>query len=249
MLLILFRKRCQASAGNLVGNKRKPANFFRQIAILGIFSQLGLGWDCSAQESIPESAQTKTSIPEWVNRGSFSDGDSFILVVRTNQPSLTPVEADLAIGPAIELGLREHLSPLLGDAAAEEIVFTNATIKTLLVPGTRIVRKYEEELSEELAERYGEQKAVFYRGYAQLRIDDSFIESATHQLAENRIRSRILLAGLFGAGLLAILAVLFGYLRINHATRGFYDRRLQTISIMIFMAIIIAVYFASLSLL
>ena len=62
------------------------------------------------------------------------------------------------------------------------------------------------------------------------------------------MRYRLQMAGIIGVGLLSILAVLFGYLRINHATRGLYNRRLQTISILIVIAIISTIYFAFVSL-
>jgi len=207
----------------------------------------GLSLDRPAQETVAVADRSSsTSIPEWVRRGSYKDGSSFVLVVQSSQqPCTTPVAADLALDPAIEAAVRKHMIPLVGAATANDLVFTEETInKKLLVPGTRIVRKCEEDLSAELAQRYGQEQAVFYRGYAQLRLDQSFIEGIIQQSAESRMRYRLLLAGLCGAGLLGLLAVLFGYLRINHATRGFYNRRLQTISIMIMIAIISTIYFA-----
>lgn len=206
-----------------------------------------LSLDGSAQETVAVADRSSsTRIPEWVRRGSYKDGNTFVLVVQTSQqPCTTPVAADLALNPAIEAAIKKHMIPLVGTTTANAIVFTKETInKKLLVPGSRIVRECEEELSTELAQRYGQEQAVFYRGYAQLRLDQSFIEGVVHQSAESRMRYRLLLAGLCAAGLLGLLVVLFGYLRINHATRGFYNRRLQTISIMILIAIISTIYFA-----
>ncbi len=40
-------------------------------------------------------------------------------------------------------------------------------------------------------------------------------------------RRRLILAGISGFGTVSLLSVLFVYLRLNHATRGFYSRRLQ----------------------
>ncbi len=44
---------------------------------------------------------------------------------------------------------------------------------------------------------------------------------------ENLTRVRLISTGIAGGGVLSLLMVLFGYFRLNHATRGFYSRRLQ----------------------
>lgn len=44
---------------------------------------------------------------------------------------------------------------------------------------------------------------------------------------EQTTLSRLKLLGISGLGLFGLMATLFCYLRLNHATRGFYSRRLQ----------------------
>lgn len=227
-------------------NRLGPHRLFQQLVMMGLLLLPGLCIAGLAQEPVADTERSSsTTIPDWIRRGSYQDGNSYVLVVQTSQhPCTTPVAADQALDPAIEEAIRKHLIPLVGPAA-NDFVISKDTINTkLLVPGTRIVRKCAEDLSAELAQRYGQEQAVFYRGYAQIRLDQPFINEVTQQSAESRMRYRLLLAGLCGAGMLGLLAVLFGYLRINHATRGFYNRRLQTISIMIMIAIISAIYFA-----
>ncbi len=58
-----------------------------------------------------------------------------------------------------------------------------------------------------------------------------------------RIRNRIVTAGVFGGALLGFLSVLFGYLKLNHLTRGFYSGRLQTLSIACVILILGLCYF------
>jgi hypothetical protein len=56
------------------------------------------------------------------------------------------------------------------------------------------------------------------------------------------LSNRLLLTGTLVVVLLGQLAVLFGYLRINHATRGFYSGRLQSFSAVASVAVIAAGY-------
>jgi len=44
-------------------------------------------------------------------------------------------------------------------------------------------------------------------------------------------RNRLVAAGFFGAIFLALLGVLFAYLRLDHASRGFHSGRLQMIAL------------------
>lgn len=56
------------------------------------------------------------------------------------------------------------------------------------------------------------------------------------------LSNRLLLTGTLVVVLLGQLSVLFGYLRINHATRGFYSGRLQSFSAVASVAVIAAGY-------
>lgn len=67
-------------------------------------------------------------------------------------------------------------------------------------------------------------------------------EASVHQIRIDSSERRLRIAGLIGAGVLGILSVVFGCLRIDLATRGFYSRRLQTISALLLAAIILVIY-------
>lgn len=56
-------------------------------------------------------------------------------------------------------------------------------------------------------------------------------------------RDRLVAIGLVGGTFLALLAVLFGYLRLDHATRGFYSGRLQLLAGISAVAILAVCYF------
>lgn len=48
--------------------------------------------------------------------------------------------------------------------------------------------------------------------------------------SEKVLRNRLIAAAIIGSGVLSMLGIVFGYLRLDHATRGFYSGRLQSIA-------------------
>ena len=52
-----------------------------------------------------------------------------------------------------------------------------------------------------------------------------------------KLTNRLLMTGTLVVVLLGQLSVLFGYLKINHATRGFYSGRLQSFSVVASVAV------------
>ena len=57
------------------------------------------------------------------------------------------------------------------------------------------------------------------------------------------LRNRLQGLSVVGGGVLALLGVLFAYLRLDHATRGFYGGRLQLIGAMAASAILAICYY------
>jgi hypothetical protein len=62
---------------------------------------------------------------------------------------------------------------------------------------------------------------------ALLEFDQAFRDKVNHHWDEARATSRLLLAGLFGGGAIGLLGLLFGFFKLDNATRGFYTGRLQ----------------------
>ena len=56
-------------------------------------------------------------------------------------------------------------------------------------------------------------------------------EEPPHSKPRTILSNRLLMTGAMVIVLLGQLSVLFGYLKINHATRGFYSGRLQSFSV------------------
>lgn len=72
-------------------------------------------------------------------------------------------------------------------------------------------------------------------GLAELDLGDQETSSVVAERApdarsEKVLRNRVIAAAIFGGVVLALLGIVFGYLRMDHATRGFYSGRLQSIA-------------------
>lgn len=180
------------------------------------------------------------STPDWAALESITEGTTTYLVTHTDYPFTTTISADEGIEAAARKTLQKFFSQQ-SNFSGDELVISDERIQELIVPGHRVVRQYDQQYGAELAQRYGVDHETFYRGYAQLKIDEDFVSTAKKQIHQSAIRARLRIAGVSGIGLLALLAVLVSYLKIDHATRGFYSRRLQTIGMLLAIGILLAV--------
>ncbi|MFK7767362.1 MAG: hypothetical protein AB8B55_09085 [Mariniblastus sp.] len=57
------------------------------------------------------------------------------------------------------------------------------------------------------------------------------------------VKNRLVSVALAGGLLLGLLGIIFMYLRLDHATRGFYSGRLQTLAIVVAVVLLAATYF------
>ncbi len=74
-------------------------------------------------------------------------------------------------------------------------------------------------------------------------LDETLNVDPEEKLAsELLLRNRLVTAALIGGMFLGWMGVLFAYLRLDHATRGFYSGRLQTLAAVISIAILVVGY-------
>ncbi len=173
-----------------------------------------------------------SNLPEWISQGTHTEDGALFLVAQTSHPFNTPLEADQAIDAAVREVLTRQCAEELAGTSLIDVGVSDATVNSsLLVPGTRIVRLHRENFTGELAARYGEKETAFYRGYAQIRLDPEFRDELRHRVRQKKTRDRLLFTGLLAIGLMGLLGLIFGYLRVDHATRGFYTGRIQMISL------------------
>ena len=60
---------------------------------------------------------------------------------------------------------------------------------------------------------------------------------------EQQLKKRLLSVAVWGGAILTLLAVAYGYFRLELTTRGFYSGRLQIVSGIISLTILVATYF------
>lgn len=186
-------------------------------------------------------ATESSTVPDWVESEPYTVGNLTFLVAKTDQSFRSAQPADEALDQVIRDTIQRYLESKLGhNVPALQITAADLNTK-LIVPGSRLVYSVDEPYTEELAKRYGTDHQTSYYAIAKIKLDTAFLEEIRDQVQRQTILYRLRMTGLFGSGTLALLVVLFGYLRIEQATRGLYNRRLQTIGILLAAAIVGAI--------
>ena len=187
-------------------------------------------------------ATESTPLPDWVENEPYTVDNVTFLVAKTDQSFRSAQLADEALDPVIRETIQRYLESKLGHHVPV-LQITAADLHTkLIVPGSRQFHSVDEPYTEELAKRYGTDHETSYRAIAKIKLDTAFLGEIRDQIQRQTVLFRLRMTGLFGSGTLALLVVLFGYLRIEHATRGLYNRRLQTIGILLAAAIVGAIW-------
>ena len=91
-------------------------------------------------------------------------------------------------------------------------------------------------------------EAPSQRYYAMLKMNSNFRAKAKQIWIEKRQSSRLMQIGLVSGGLLLVIGFLFGTLRLNTATSGFYQGRLQFLGGVVILGIIAAAAYFGLQL-
>lgn len=173
----------------------------------------------------------ETSLPSWVQQGSFHEGGCDYVLVET-EGCVTPLDANSELNTEIATAISDALDRKFGDHVGQQITIPSEYIKdNLLMEDRSIVRPYQDEFTQEIAERLGKNYGEFYRGYAQLKLDASFYHFAETRWLQEQTRVRLVAVALLSLTVLALLTTTYGYLRLDQASRGFYSTRLLTISI------------------
>lgn len=215
------------------------------IGLLGLLLLLS-SHCCFAQEPAADtSAEQDQPKPAWVEHGSFVDGDDEYVLVKTDSSVqfAKHYQALMAIEPAMKQAVAKQLDKWFGAGAGEIAAIEDSSLLEPLVQHSRYVETYKIQLEEEYASRFETDSEEFYRGYALLKFDSEFRATAKGIWNRNLTRNRLIYAGVIGAGLLGILGVIYGFLHFNHLTRGFYVGRLQTISVVLVLLILVVSYF------
>ncbi len=184
----------------------------------------------TSPEASPAMEDLSTSLskiePEWFADGDYFAEDVEYRVVSVG-PSLTKRISEEQLESAMSEYTASYIDRHLEYDASKFVVFSPSYIRKKLVREDRYVQKY-------IRNRH----STNYYGFAQLAFDREFdgeIERAWEEVLQ---KYRLYQVGLWVAGVLIVLLIAFGYLQLDHATRGFYTGRLQWLAGFLFLGTI-----------
>lgn len=189
---------------------------------------------------------TATAIPEWFSTENEFDSTTRMAFIKTPDSFLTKAEAEICLASEARKLAKSVIEQKLEIADAESLGLEGDRILNDFLFRERMEFVEDLECKRE-SEKMGDDLS-FFLGYAQLHFDESFDEYVRQKIAQCRTQKRLIKSGLVGGSVLGLLAVAFGYFKMENATRGFYSRRLQTGSLVLALALIFLVYLISLQL-
>lgn len=210
----------------------------------------------ATQEIAPESDKSKSEqdlrdydTPDWFQDGvKFNDEDR-MLFIETDEPAQTIAHAEANLKRKSVATIKNTVAVWMQLANTEDLQLSaDYVFENLLVDDHKVIKQdieckilAEKMLSDRgLASESDDLK--FYCGYAQFHLSDEFKAYVIENVRESKTKKRLMQSGLIGGSILALLTIAFGYLKMETATRGFYSRRLQTISVLI-AAVMLAVFY------
>ncbi len=165
--------------------------------------------------------------PQWIEAEANLTGEIHTVYVCSG-PFALPSQANRALDDAMVRATRDYISGQLGDSLATKFIDYDAkTIKQRFVKPEKVYREI-------ITASVGPMHQV----HALLEFDSEFRKELDGRWETVRATSRLFQMGLFsGAGLLLITSV-FGYFRLDHATRGYYTGRLQFMTAAAILAVV-----------
>lgn len=184
--------------------------------------------------------------PTWVVKGNFEDAANqtkYLLVA--SEPRLKQREAEEELEERLVEIVSRHVEDTVAAGAGDAIDLNLDYIRENLLehhPECEPDGIYHHVLMWRVADSnqgmLDADEREAYQCYAQVRVDSLFEDWAEKQWESRVVTSRTMQTGLIGFGLLFSMILAFAYLAAEHKTRGFYSRRLQTVS---FLCIVVAV--------
>ncbi|HZN33800.1 MAG TPA: hypothetical protein VFB80_08270 [Pirellulaceae bacterium] len=175
------------------------------------------------------------SRPAWINQPQNVSGDGIHTVPVASDPHAREADARRALDRALEAATSEYIFEQLGSQLAPRLLHYDAnTIKRRFV-------KHENLYSDKATYLSGD----MYESFALVEFDKSFRDELAGRWQSIRGQSRLAQVGLFAGAALLLLASVFGYFRLDNATRGYYTGRLQFLTAAAILAVIGAGVFAA----
>jgi hypothetical protein len=167
--------------------------------------------------------------PSWVGTEPNTRGKVHTVAVSSG-PYKKDGQAKRALDEAIEKATAEYIAEQLGsDHAALLLRYDAGTIKDRYL---RNSNKYQD------IARYTEPVGEMHEHFALLEFGPEFRKEIDRRWTHVKATSRVMQTGLVSAGMLLLIASVFGYFRLDNATRGYYSSRLQFMTAAAVLAVI-----------
>ena len=181
---------------------------------------------------IPTGTKAKTKVmvtrstepPDWYETQALN-----VQVVKTDLES--PDQLMDALYDQAESAVQDHMSRQYGEACAALVSIDRETIKTAV-----LTRVHRQQLSaEKIRELFPNEQDTadldldsleYEIGYAELQFDDNFNIYVNNEWQNRKQYERLWQLSVIAGGFFSLLTVVFGYLKIDSATRGMYSVRL-----------------------
>ena len=180
--------------------------------------------------------------PEWFHQGWNETKQSRLIGVS--------LEGQTSIPSAIK-----NLNQLLREEILRELGFANPSDPAVLPQlspefiGSRLIPKghllllpYEDDVTREAAALRNQTPVPYYRGFAEASLGPNFFRLVERWKRYPELRESLKWVGVSAGGVLAAIALLFGYLKADHVTHSHYTKRLQTFFAIVLLAVAALIY-------
>lgn len=183
--------------------------------------------DDESQFFIPDGVIIPPGRPAWVDSLPVREGKVHTTVV-CSDPYATQQQAMHALDDKLQVAaadyIRDHLE---SDLAPQLVRFKLGDIKQRLLEPENV---YHEKIMVSIG--------PMHQVHAKLEFGEAFRAEIEKRWGELRAVYRLAQTGLVSGGVLLLLATVFGYFRLDNATRGYYTGRLQFMAAAAILAIV-----------
>ncbi len=167
--------------------------------------------------------------PSWVGSEPNTRGKIHTVPVSSG-PYKKDGQARRALDEAIEKATSDYIAEQLGSEHAAFLLHYNAgTIKDRYL---RKANTYQD------VARYTEPVGDMHEHFALLEFGPEFRQEIEAKWQQVKATSRVMQTGLVAAGVLLLIGSVFGYFRLDNATRGYYSSRLQFMTAAAILAVV-----------
>jgi hypothetical protein len=166
--------------------------------------------------------------PDWVQHPRRTRSGDVHQITVSSGPYATDLQAERALDEELVKATNEYIAEQLGSEIAPTLLhYTARTIKEKYVkPGNT----YHEQITVSIGD--------MQQRHALLEFDDSFRKEIQSTWVGKIAESRLLQLGVVAGGVLLLLGSVFGYFRLDNATRGYYTGRLQFMTAAAILAVV-----------